>query len=681
MQLTRRTGLAAAAALLAVGVLVPGLQRASTALPTAASSGTTAQLAVPPAAPQTDLADSTTQAVQRDLRLSPEEYAARSAAASRAGEVSTALQGDPGFSHVSLAEGRIVVWGSGTRVEQEARRAGAEVRGPLNTEPRQALLQAFSDQVGPERLAGLQEGADGSVTVTVTGEPTAPGSRGRTPVDFARQRNVQVATGEVYRPNAGPVRGGEGFTAYPDGNWSPGARCTTGLTFVGPDNRPRMVSSGHCTDLGNFNRAHQLGDRGTSLGVLEAWQFGGGTDLSIWKDPGTTLLAEVATYGGAPQPVSGRANPVVGMDVCVAGATTMELRCGKITSVGGANVQAGGNGQGVQWVEGFAMDIQTMVGDSGAPVMAGSRAVGLVTSGGTSAGGTTYVTNLNWAEGRGLRLLTNAAPNFPVVGAIAAKWNALGGLNGFLGQPLAPEGCGLKDGGCWQPFAGGKIHWSPKTGAFFTRGLIQQLWEQLGWENGVLGYPTTDENCGLKDGGCWQGFQGGTVHWSAKSGANFTRGLIQQRWSSLGWENGVLGYPTTGENCGLRNGGCWQGFQGGSVYWSPNTGAHFIRGAIRDRYGSVGWEGGQLGFPRTDELCGLRDGGCWQQFEGGRIYWSPGTGAQPVWGAIGIYWDANGIENGRFGYPAAGESCGGGGCSQRFQGGTITWHPVNGTRG
>ncbi|OYO17295.1 hypothetical protein CGZ93_17195 [Enemella dayhoffiae] len=273
------------------------------------------------------------------------------------------------------------------------------------------------------------------------------------------------------------------------------------------------------------------------------------------------------------------------------------------------------------------MDIQTMVGDSGAPVMAGSRAVGLVTSGGTSAGGTTYVTNLNWVEGRGLRLLTNAAPNFPVVGAIAAKWNALGGLNGFLGQPLAPEGCGLKDGGCWQPFAGGKIHWSPKTGAFFTRGLIQQRWEQLGWENGVLGYPTTDENCGLKDGGCWQGFQGG------------------------------------------------------SVYWAPNTGAHFIRGAIRDRYGSVGWEGGQLGFPRTDELCGLRDGGCWQQFEGGRIYWSPGTGAQPVWGAIGIYWDANGIENGRFGYPAAGESCGGGGCSQRFQGGTITWHPVNGTRG
>ncbi|MGY1741426.1 MULTISPECIES: LGFP repeat-containing protein, partial [unclassified Blastococcus] len=151
-----------------------------------------------------------------------------------------------------------------------------------------------------------------------------------------------------------------------------------------------------------------------------------------------------------------------------------------------------------------------------------------------------------------------------------------------------------------------------------TFGAIRDAWGRTGWEFGRLGYPTTDENCGLRGGGCWQGFQGGVVHWSPASGAHATFGAIRDAWGRTGWEFGRLGYPTTDENCGLRGGGCWQGFQGGVVHWSPATGAHPTFGAIRDAWGRTGWEFGRLGYPTTDEFA-RPDGARVQYFQGGFI--------------------------------------------------------------
>ena len=71
-----------------------------------------------------------------------------------------------------------------------------------------------------------------------------------------------------------------------------------------------------------------------------------------------------------------------------------------------------------------------------------------------------------------------------------------------------------------------------------------------------------------------------------------------------GAEDGGLGYPTSGEICGLRDGGCYQGFQGGAIYWSPATGAHGVLGAIRDAWAR---QGGRrpARLPVTGENCGL----------------------------------------------------------------------------
>ncbi|RBY92028.1 hypothetical protein DQ244_06825 [Blastococcus sp. TBT05-19] len=262
-----------------------------------------------------------------------------------------------------------------------------------------------------------------------------------------------------------------------------------------------------------------------------------------------------------------------------------------------------------------------------------------------------------------------------VSGEVHDTYAARGGVTGPLGHPTMSEACGLRDGGCYQHFQGGSIYWSPVTGARPVSGGIRDTWARQGWENGRLGYPTMSEACGLRNGGCYQHFQGGSIY-SSPTGTHIVAGTIRDTWARQGWENGRLGYPTMSEACGLRNGGCYQHFQGGSIYSSP-TGTHVVAGTIRDTWARQGWEGGRLGYPTMSEACGLRNGGCYQHFQGGSIYSSP-AGTHVVAGAIRDAWARQGWENGRLGYPTMSETCGlrNGGCYQHFQGGSIYSSPA-----
>ncbi|WP_309139372.1 LGFP repeat-containing protein [Nocardia cyriacigeorgica] len=123
------------------------------------------------------------------------------------------------------------------------------------------------------------------------------------------------------------------------------------------------------------------------------------------------------------------------------------------------------------------------------------------------------------------------------------------------------------------------------------------------------------------------------------------------------------------------NGGKFQAFErNNSIYWSLGTAAHQIGGAIRDKWGTVGWENSPLGFPITDEAV-AKNNGRYNRFNGGDIYWSPATGAHIIWGSIRDTWLAAGAENGRYGYPTSDEYDHQGGKAQDFQGGRITWKP------
>src|SRR5699024_793378 len=72
-----------------------------------------------------------------------------------------------------------------------------------------------------------------------------------------------------------------------------------------------------------------------------------------------------------------------------------------------------------------------------------------------------------------------------------------------------------------------------------------------------------------------------------------------------------------------------QGFQGGTVYWSSETGPRVVEGAILKAYRDAGAENSELGYPTSDEIA-LTDGGAFSRFQGGAVYWSPDTGAHVV---------------------------------------------------
>jgi hypothetical protein len=65
-----------------------------------------------------------------------------------------------------------------------------------------------------------------------------------------------------------------------------------------------------------------------------------------------------------------------------------------------------------------------------------------------------------------------------------------------------------------------------------------------------------------------------------------------------------------------------------SIYWSEATGAHIVRGEIRDEYLRQGGHASELGYPIADE-GGTADGkGRVSYFECGEIVWYPDTGAE-----------------------------------------------------
>ncbi|MCM3523401.1 LGFP repeat-containing protein, partial [Curtobacterium sp. P97] len=116
----------------------------------------------------------------------------------------------------------------------------------------------------------------------------------------------------------------------------------------------------------------------------------------------------------------------------------------------------------------------------------------------------------------------------------------------------------------------------------------------------------------------------GRLYWSPGTGTHVVRGLILAAWEGASAQDGLLGYPTGDEACGLRGGGCFSTFEGGSVYWSPASGAHAVTGAIRDGWAAAGWEVGAWGYPTGD----VRPvpGGATQRFAGGTATWTSATG-------------------------------------------------------
>ena len=261
-----------------------------------------------------------------------------------------------------------------------------------------------------------------------------------------------------------------------------------------------------------------------------------------------------------------------------------------------------------------------------------------------------------------------ASEAYAVRGVVAPVYNALGGEGGVLGYPVGGQ-YATTGGGTTQSFQNGRIHSSPATGTHAVIGPISQAYDGVGGEAGALGYPTSGRY-GTVDGGFSQTFENGRIHWSPASGAHVVRGVIAPVYNALKGESGVLGYPVGGQYA-TTGGGTTQSFQNGRIHSSPTTGTHAVIGPISKAYDTVRGEAGALGYPIGGQYAST-EGGLVQAFQRGRIHWSPGTGAYPVIGALSTAYDALQGETGPLGYPTgAGYASTAGGQAQQFDNGTL----------
>ncbi|HEX7976011.1 MAG TPA: hypothetical protein VF498_16500 [Anaerolineales bacterium] len=167
---------------------------------------------------------------------------------------------------------------------------------------------------------------------------------------------------------------------------------------------------------------------------------------------------------------------------------------------------------------------------------------------------------------------------------------------------------------------------SPRMQAFTC---IQARYEQLGGASGPLGFSLDDTRICVDGLGFYRHYQNGSIYWSAASGAYEVRGEIRIRWAFLGGERGPLGYPISGETSTADGMGLFNHFQSGSIYWSPRTRAHDLRGPIREHWLALGGERSILGYPITGEYD---QGSLYRvsQFERGMIRWSQTRGIDVI---------------------------------------------------
>ncbi|MCV7103923.1 LGFP repeat-containing protein, partial [Mycobacterium palustre] len=243
------------------------------------------------------------------------------------------------------------------------------------------------------------------------------------------------------------------------------------------------------------------------------------------------------------------------------------------------------------------------------------------------------------------------------------------------------------------------IFWTPDHGAFVVRGALNAAWDKLGSSGGVLGAPVGDATY---DGDVTsQKFSGGEISWSRKT-KEFTttppalgdqlKGLqvpidptaaINLAWRAAGGASGPLGakqggtYPIGGD-------GVAQNFAGGKVFFSPATGANALESDVLAKYESLGGPvGSDLGFPIANES----DGGfgtssrsaAFSAADKPVIFWTRDHGAFVVRGAIKAAWDKLRGPAGKLGAPVGDQAVTGDVFSQQFTGGKISWNRAKNT--
>jgi len=167
--------------------------------------------------------------------------------------------------------------------------------------------------------------------------------------------------------------------------------------------------------------------------------------------------------------------------------------------------------------------------------------------------------------------VATAQPDVDAGNAITATWQATGGETGPLGPPngdVYPVGPGFA-----QNFASGKVFFTPATGAHFMQGAILEKYESLGGAaDSDLGFPTIDEGPGRAPDSRNSTFSAPdnpVIFWTPNTGAHVVRGPINAAWDQLGGSSGVLGVPAEDET--YDGAVVTQKFTGGQISYDGRT--------------------------------------------------------------------------------------------------------------
>ena len=214
---------------------------------------------------------------------------------------------------------------------------------------------------------------------------------------------------------------------------------------------------------------------------------------------------------------------------------------------------------------------------------------------------------------------------------------------------------------------------------------IQALYDAQGGPAGPLGASTSPLlTVSANGGGYGRAFANGSIYWNKNAGAHsMLAGPVRDRYFASGGETGVLGWPTTNLLTVVANGGgTAQAFQEGSIYSSTAGGTRVVPGDILRAYTAIKGETGTLGWPTSEVWSSTSNGGGQgQSFSGGSILKSSGGRAHAVTEHVRSAYVAQGSEAGALGWPVSGlivVSANGGGVGQAFQKGSIYFSPGRG---
>jgi uncharacterized protein with LGFP repeats len=176
---------------------------------------------------------------------------------------------------------------------------------------------------------------------------------------------------------------------------------------------------------------------------------------------------------------------------------------------------------------------------------------------------------------------------------------------------------------------------------------IAKRYTALGSQGSVLGATIGAEHSSGK--ARIQRYTHGRMYYSHETGAHFLDGRLEHRYGLLHQNHSPLGLPTSDARQ-FPDGGVGAEFQHGAIYQGPQQHAHALWGAIFRKWNALSRHTGPLGYPTSDNTD-LPGGGVHASFDLGDIYNGPRTATHAVWGAIATKYDALDRQAGPLGFP------------------------------